>query len=108
MDFERDGAAADYAIANAGLLAAKPRTVGYVESAAVPLPALSAWQALFDHGRLAAGERVLIHGARQRVEVRLVVDVEAVVLDRRGELGGLEEVVRAGAGEDGDAVRFGA
>ena len=36
---------------------------GHAEAAAVPLPALSAWQGLFDHGRLAAGQRVLIHGA---------------------------------------------
>jgi NADPH:quinone reductase-like Zn-dependent oxidoreductase len=62
-DFGRDGAAAEYAIVASGLLAPKPRTVGHVESAAVPLAGLSAWQALFDHGGLAAGERVLVHGA---------------------------------------------
>lgn len=62
-DFNRDGAAADYAIARAEILAPKPRTLGYVESAAVPLAGLSAWQALFDHGSLNEGERVLIHGA---------------------------------------------
>jgi NADPH:quinone reductase-like Zn-dependent oxidoreductase len=62
-DFDRDGAAADYAIARAEILAPKPHTIGYVESAAVPLAALSAWQALFDHGKLSEGERVLIHGA---------------------------------------------
>jgi NADPH:quinone reductase-like Zn-dependent oxidoreductase len=62
-DFDRDGAAADYAVARAEILAPKPRTLGYVESAAVPLAALSAWQALFDHGNLNEGERVLIHGA---------------------------------------------
>ena len=62
-DFERDGAAAEYALVPAGLLAPKPRTLDHVESAAVPLAALSAWQGLFDHGRLAPGERVLIHGA---------------------------------------------
>ena len=50
--FDRDGAAADYAAVPAGLLAPKPRTLDHVESAAVPLAALSAWQALFDHGRL--------------------------------------------------------
>ena len=47
----------------AELLVAKPRALGHAESAAIPLPALSAWQGLFDHGRLGAGERVLIHGA---------------------------------------------
>ena len=62
-DFERDGVAADYAVVAAGLLAPKPQALSHVESAAVPLAALSAWQGLFDHGKLNAGERVLIHGA---------------------------------------------
>jgi NADPH:quinone reductase-like Zn-dependent oxidoreductase len=61
--FDRDGVAADYAVLPADLLVPRPRTVGHPESAAIPLPALTAWQALFDHGRLVAGERVLIHGA---------------------------------------------
>ena len=62
-DFDRDGAAAEYAVVRAAILAPKPRTVDHVESAAVPLSALSAWQGLFDHGGLEAGQRVLIHGA---------------------------------------------
>src|SRR6201991_3294527 len=61
--FDRDGVAADYAALPAELLVARPRTLGHAESAALPLPALTAWQGLFDHGRLAAGERVLVHGA---------------------------------------------
>jgi NADPH:quinone reductase-like Zn-dependent oxidoreductase len=61
--FDRDGVAAEYAAVPAGLLAPKPASLGHVESAAVPLPALSAWQRLFVHGRLQAGERVLVHGA---------------------------------------------
>jgi NADPH:quinone reductase-like Zn-dependent oxidoreductase len=61
--FDRDGAAADYTVIPAAVLAPKPRTLGHVESAAIPLAALSAWQALFDHGKLAEGERVLVHGA---------------------------------------------
>jgi NADPH:quinone reductase-like Zn-dependent oxidoreductase len=61
--FDRDGIAADYAAVPAELLVARPRPLSHAESAAIPLPALTAWQALFDHGRLAAGERVLIHGA---------------------------------------------
>ena len=62
-DFDRDGAAADYTVVPAGLLAPKPATLGHVESAAIPLAGLSAWQGLFTHGRLAQGERVLVHGA---------------------------------------------
>ena len=63
LSFDRDGAAAEYVAVPAELLAPKPNSLGHVESAAIPLPALSAWQALFAHGRLADGERVLIHGA---------------------------------------------
>jgi NADPH:quinone reductase-like Zn-dependent oxidoreductase len=62
-DFERDGVAAEYAVVAAALLAAKSQALDHVESAAVPLAALSAWQGLFDHGGLAPGERVLVHGA---------------------------------------------
>jgi NADPH:quinone reductase-like Zn-dependent oxidoreductase len=61
--FDRDGAAADYTVTPSAFLAPKPRSIGYVEAAAVPLAALSAWQGLFDHGKLAAGQRVLVHGA---------------------------------------------
>src|SRR4051795_10992103 len=61
--FDRDGVAADYTAVPAELLAARPRSFSRAESAAIPLPALTAWQGLFDHGRLSAGERVLIHGA---------------------------------------------
>jgi NADPH:quinone reductase-like Zn-dependent oxidoreductase len=61
--FDRDGAAAEYIVVPAALLAPKPRTLDHDASAAVPLAALSAWQGLFDHGGLKEGERVLIHGA---------------------------------------------
>jgi NADPH:quinone reductase-like Zn-dependent oxidoreductase len=62
-DFDRDGAAAEYVVVPALVLAPKPRTLDHVASAAIPLAGLTAWQGLFDHGRLQAGERVLIHGA---------------------------------------------
>jgi NADPH:quinone reductase-like Zn-dependent oxidoreductase len=61
--FDRDGVAAEYAVVPAATLAAKPATLSHVQSAAVPLPALSAWQGLFAHGSLEADERVLVHGA---------------------------------------------
>ena len=61
--FDRDGVAAEYAAVPANVLAPKPRRLDHVESAAVPLAALSAWQGLFDHGELEEGQRVLIHGA---------------------------------------------
>src|SRR5205085_10578526 len=52
--------------------------------------------------------RVLVEHARERIEVRLVVYVEPVIFKRRGELYRLEKVSSARAGEDGDAVGFGA
>ena len=50
-------------------MAPKPRTLDYVQSAAVPLSALTAWQALFEHARLVSGQTVLIHGAAGGVGV---------------------------------------
>src|SRR5581483_6883503 len=44
-------------------LARKPARLDHIHAAAVPLAATTAWQGLFDHGKLRAGERVLIHGA---------------------------------------------
>ena len=61
--FDRDGVAAEYAAVPASFLAPKPRTLDHVAAAALPLAGLSAWQGLFDHGRLEAGQRVLVHGA---------------------------------------------
>jgi NADPH:quinone reductase-like Zn-dependent oxidoreductase len=61
--FDRDGVAADYAAVPAAVLAAKPASLSHVEAAALPMGGLSAWQALFDHGRLRSGERVIITGA---------------------------------------------
>ena len=62
-DFGRDGVAAEYAAVPEHLLAEKPMSLGHLECAAIPLSALSAWQGLFDHGGLTAGQRVLVHGA---------------------------------------------
>jgi NADPH:quinone reductase-like Zn-dependent oxidoreductase len=61
--FCRDGAAAEYVAVHAADLAPKPKTLDVVQAAAVPLSALTVWQAFFDHARLAPGQRVLIHGA---------------------------------------------
>jgi NADPH:quinone reductase-like Zn-dependent oxidoreductase len=58
-----DGGYADYVLCAPSGIAAKPTTLSMVEAAAVPLAATTAWQGLFDHGALKAGQRVLIHGA---------------------------------------------
>lgn len=56
------GGYAEYVTIRADLCAPKPASLDYAEAAAVPLAALTAWQGLFDHGGLIAGQRVLIHG----------------------------------------------
>src|SRR4051794_28598244 len=61
--FDRDGVAAEYAVVPAAVLAAKPLRLSHVEAAALAMGGLTAWQALFVHGRLAGGERVLVAGA---------------------------------------------
>lgn len=61
------GAYAEYALAEAARLAPKPRTLDHVQAAAVPVVAVTAWQILFDHARITAGQRVLIHGAAGNV-----------------------------------------
>jgi NADPH:quinone reductase-like Zn-dependent oxidoreductase len=62
--FDRDGVAADYAVVAQTLLAPKPYDLSHEQAAALPMPALTAWQALAVHGGLKEGERVVITGAR--------------------------------------------
>jgi NADPH:quinone reductase-like Zn-dependent oxidoreductase len=57
------GAYAEYVAANYDSIVPKPANLDHLHAAAVPLAASTAWQGLFDHGKLKAGERVLIHGA---------------------------------------------
>jgi NADPH:quinone reductase-like Zn-dependent oxidoreductase len=57
------GAAAEYVAVLAELLAAAPRTVELADAAALPSAGLTAWQALFEHGNLKAGQSVLVNGA---------------------------------------------
>jgi NADPH:quinone reductase-like Zn-dependent oxidoreductase len=57
------GAYAEYALASAGMVSNKPTSLTHVEAASVPVVAVTAWQALFDHAQLKAGQTVVIHGA---------------------------------------------
>ena len=57
------GAAAEFAVAPAGVLAAAPRTVELADAAALPSSGLTAWQALFEHADVQAGQSVLVNGA---------------------------------------------
>jgi NADPH:quinone reductase-like Zn-dependent oxidoreductase len=61
------GAYAEYAIASAGMIARKPARLDDVEAASVPVIAVTAMQALFDHAALQSGQSVLIHGAAGNV-----------------------------------------
>ncbi len=56
------GSYAPYVLAQVGQIARKPKTLNDVGSASIPVAAQTAWQALFDHGHLQAGQTVLIHG----------------------------------------------
>jgi NADPH:quinone reductase-like Zn-dependent oxidoreductase len=57
------GASAEYVLAPAAILAPAPTSIPLEDAAALPVTALTAWQALFDHAGLTAGQRVLINGA---------------------------------------------
>lgn len=70
--FDRDGSEAEYMLALPDELAPKPRSIDFVHAAAIPLSALTAWQALFEHANLVAGQTILIHGASGGVGVMAV------------------------------------
>jgi NADPH:quinone reductase-like Zn-dependent oxidoreductase len=72
IDFDRDGAAAEYVTVPTTTLAARPGLVTDVEAATLPLAALTAWQALVDHAGLQSGERVLVQGGAGGVGVYAV------------------------------------
>jgi NADPH:quinone reductase-like Zn-dependent oxidoreductase len=72
VDFDRNGAAAEFVTMPASALAAKPVKATHVEAASLPLAALTAWQALVDHAALQPGERVLVHGGAGGVGVYAV------------------------------------
>jgi NADPH:quinone reductase-like Zn-dependent oxidoreductase len=62
MDWTRDGSLAEYAVVEARNLAPLPGDVDFMAGAGVAMTGLTAWQGLFDHGRLQAGQSVLVHG----------------------------------------------
>src|SRR3954468_8657858 len=62
-DWYRDGTLAEYAAVEARNLAPLPGDVDFTVAAALVMPGLTAWQGLFEHGRLRAGQSVLVHGA---------------------------------------------
>lgn len=62
-DWHRNGSLAEYVAVEARNLAPLPADVDFNIGAALVMPGLTAWQGLFDHGRLRAGQTVLVHGA---------------------------------------------
>jgi NADPH:quinone reductase-like Zn-dependent oxidoreductase len=56
------GAYAEYVLVAAALCSLKPKRLAAPQAAAVPLAALTAWQGIFTHGKLQAGQTILIHG----------------------------------------------
>ncbi|GLY33939.1 NADP-dependent oxidoreductase [Kineosporia sp. NBRC 101731] len=95
------GAAAEYVIAPAEILTGAPKNIPLADAAALPLVGLTAWQALFEHGRLSAGQRVLINGAGGAVggyAVQLAKEARAHVIATASPRSA-EQVKNAGADE---------
>src|SRR5881409_1147342 len=99
MDWYRDGTLAQYAAIEARNLAPLPGDVDFTVGASLPISGLTAWQGLFDHGRLRAGQSVLAHGAAGAVG--------SMVTQLARETGGY--VIGTGRAADrGKALDFGA
>ncbi len=62
-DWYRDGTLAEHVAVEARDLAPLPGDVDFTVGASLPISGLTAWQGLFEHGRLRAGQSVLAHGA---------------------------------------------
>lgn len=71
-DLSKNGAYAEYIAVSADEIAAKPKTLNWQKSAAVPLVTLAAWQALNDIGRMEQGDRVLIHAGAGGVGIAAI------------------------------------
>ena len=66
------GAYAEYAVASAQMVAARPRSLSFVAAASAPVVAVTAYQMLFDYAQMKAGQSVLIHGAAGNVGAYVV------------------------------------
>src|SRR5919107_4802039 len=62
-DWTRDGTLADFVVVEARNLAPLPGDFDFTEGAALVMSGLTAWQGLFEHGRIRSGQSVLVHGA---------------------------------------------
>ncbi|MET0819624.1 MAG: NADP-dependent oxidoreductase [Aeromicrobium sp.] len=101
LPFTVDGAAAEFVLASADALARAPKTIPLADAAALPLVGLTAWQALFVHADLKAGQRILVTGATGAVggyAVQLAAAAGAHVIASTSE-GGADQARRHGAHE---------
>jgi NADPH:quinone reductase-like Zn-dependent oxidoreductase len=100
-DWHRDGTLAEYVAIEARNLAPLPGDVDFTVGASLPISGLTAWQGLFQHGRLEAGQSVLAHGAAGAVGtmvVQLAREAGAHVIGT-GRLADREKVLDFGAQE---------
>jgi NADPH:quinone reductase-like Zn-dependent oxidoreductase len=82
-DSARGGTLAEYVAVEARNLAPLPASIDHIRGAALPMPGLTAWQALFDHANLRPGQTVLVHGAGGavgRFAVQLAKEVGARII----------------------------
>src|SRR5438105_7132226 len=79
-DWYRDGTLAEYAAVEARNLAPLPGDVDFTVGASLPISGLTAWQGLFEHGRLQAGQSVLVHGAVGSMVTQLAREFGAYVI----------------------------
>jgi NADPH:quinone reductase-like Zn-dependent oxidoreductase len=115
LPFGDDGATAEYVLATAANLAPAPTSIPLADAAALPLVGLTAWQALFEHAHLRAGQRILVNGASGAVggyAVQLARSVGAHVIAtasprtrRQVTTQGADEIVDHTGGDVGAAVR---
>jgi NADPH:quinone reductase-like Zn-dependent oxidoreductase len=90
------GAYAEYTVPSAKMMAQKPKRLNFIEAASAPVVTVTAWQMLFDYGRVTAGQTVLIHGAAG--------NVGAYAVQLASQEAGLHVLATAAAG-DRDYVR---
>src|SRR6201990_2675234 len=100
-DWYRDGTLAEYAAVEARNLTPLPGDVDFTVGAALVMSGLTAWQGLFEHGRLQAGQSVLVHGAAGVVgsmAAQLAREAGAYVIGT-GRAGGRQTALDFGAQE---------
>src|SRR5512145_1897877 len=100
-DWYRDGTLAEYAAVEARNFAPLPGDVDFTAGASLPISGLTAWQGLFEYGRLQAGQSVLVHGAAGAVGsmvTQLAREAGAYVIGT-GRAGGRQTALDFGAHE---------